>query len=213
MAKTITELLGQMKTFSTPQERSEVERQLVELVYPTLKKKAEIALRKEFQQPHTLSTESLLSELYIELFHKTEISWTDSNHFFNLASKKINDILVQNARHRLREKRGGGALHLSVAVGEELTADSNRREGHLSIVVGDIMERLQKEKHPDTAILSVIELHYFGGFTLPEAAEMIGISLRNAENKWRKFKDMVFEYDIKDKLQSSLPELAKAAKA
>ena len=58
----------------------------------------------------------------------------------------------------------------------------------------------------------LFELHYFGGFTLPEAAEMIGISLRNAENKWRKFKDVVFDYDIKDKLQS-LPELAKAAKA
>ncbi len=190
-----------------------MESQLVELVYPTLKRKVEIALRKEYQQPQKLSTESLLSELYIELFHKTEISWTDSKHFFNLASKKINDILVQNARHRLREKRGGGALHLSVAVGEELTADLSRREGHLSIVVQDIMERLQKERNPDTVILSVIDLHYFGGFTLPEAANIIGISLRSAENKWRKFKDMVFEYDAKDKLPSSLPERAKAAKA
>ena len=54
----------------------------------------------------------------------------------------------------------------------------------------------------------LFELHHLGGFTLPEAAEMIGISLRNAENKWRKFKDVVF----KDKLQS-LQELAKAAKA
>ena len=142
-------------------------------VYERLRAIARARLRAE-QPEHTLDTSALVHEAYLHMTAGTAPDIQDRAHFFAVASTAMRRILIDHARHRLAEKRGGGAVHVSldaVVRGEAGTALSADPDALLSL--DEALTRLH-ELHPRHA--KAIELRYFAGLTLEEAAQVLGTS-------------------------------------
>ena len=142
-------------------------------VYERLRAIARARLRAE-QPDHTLDTSALVHEAYLRMTAGTAPDIQDRAHFFAVASTAMRRILIDHAKHRLTEKRGGGALHVSLDAavwGEAGTASTADPDALLSL---DASLTRFGELHPRHA--KAIELRYFAGFTLEEAAQVLGTS-------------------------------------
>jgi RNA polymerase sigma factor (TIGR02999 family) len=140
---------------------------LVPLVYDELRALARHRLREE-RGDHTLQATALVHEAYARLVG-AELELADRAHFFAVAARTMRRILVDHARARAREKRGGGARVVSLA--EDVAADGERGEELLAL--DDAIARLAEMSERKA---QVVELHYFGGLTYPETAAALGIS-------------------------------------
>ena len=142
-------------------------------VYVRLRAIARARLRAE-QPDHTLDTSALVHEAYLRMTAGTAPDIQDRSHFFAVASTAMRRILIDHAKHRLAEKRGGGALHVSLDAavwGEAGTAATADPDALLSL--DEALTRFG-DLHPRHA--KAIELRYFAGFTLEEAAQVLGTS-------------------------------------
>ena len=126
---------------------------------------------------HTLQPTALIHEAYLRLFQGLRIDWQDRNHFLAMASTAMRTILVDHARRKKREKRGGEAqredLDSVVAFYEERTED---------LVALD--EALSQLAEIDARAVRIVELHFFAGRTLKETAEVLGLSERQVQRDW-----------------------------
>ena len=146
--------------------------ELLPLVYDELRSLAGRHLHKE-RNDHTLQATALVHEAYLRLLQANGQKWMDRAHFYRLASAVMRHILVDYARERKRLKRGGDWQRLPL---DEALAFFEERSTDLVA----LDEALASLAQTDERLARVVELRFFGGLTVAEAAEALGISERES---------------------------------
>ena len=151
--------------------------QLLPLVYDELRKLAGHRLAR--QSPgQTLQPTALVHEAYLRLVgDPQESNWESRGHFFAAAAEAMRRILVENARRKGRRKRGGGLSRLDLDA-EQVAAPAVRED----LLALD--EALSKLSAVDPQAAQLVELRYFAGLAIPEAARVLGVSPRTADRLW-----------------------------
>lgn len=157
---------------------------LLSLVYDELRKIARRYLRKE-RSDHTLQPTALVHEAYMKLIDLSDVSWQDRAHFFAVASSVMRNILVDHARARLAEKRGGEGQRIAL---EDVVSFS--REPDVDLLALD--EALNKLAKFDEQQSRLVELRFFGGLTIEETAHVLGISPATVKREWTVAKAWLF---------------------
>ena len=150
---------------------------LVPLVYEELHRLARRYMRQE-RPDHTLQATSLVNEAYLRLIDVNRVEWRDRAHFLAVAAQMMRRILVEFARNRQRQKRGGGAVRVSLDDMQELP-DSNERD---LVAVSDALSGLATF---DARMAQVVELRFFGGLTVAETADVLNISPETVMRDWK----------------------------
>ena len=150
---------------------------LVPVVYDELRRLANHYLRRE-RPGQTLQTTALVHEAYTRLINYKKMRWQDRAHFFAVAAQVMRRILVERARRRQAAKRGEGMVKVSLA-GAAATPDETAAE----ILALD--EALKELAAHDLRKSQLIELRFFGGLTIEETAEVMGLSATTVQREWR----------------------------
>ena len=148
---------------------------LVPIVYAELRRRARYYMHRE-RAGQTLQTTALVNEVYLRLAGIKGLQWRDRAHFFAMAGTLMRRVLVDYARRRNRDKRGGGVSVTSLD-GYALTSEPS-----LDIVALD--EALQQLAEADPRQCRVVELRFFGGLSVEETAEALGISPATVKRDW-----------------------------
>ena len=148
---------------------------LIPLVYDELRRLASVHMRRE-RPSHTLQSTALVHEAYIKLSDQKKVSWRNRAHFFAVAAQLMRRILVDHARARLARKRGSRPDLIPV---DEAFAFTPERSNDL-LALDEALNRLG-EKDPRTL---QVELRFFGGLTVEQTAEAMGISARTVKREW-----------------------------
>ena len=151
---------------------------LFPLVYNELKKQAHSFLRRE-RQGHTLQTTALINETYIKLREQRNIQWESRAHFFAICATLMRRILVDYAKTRQRDKRGGGAVHLPL---EDLVLAAERKDDIDMLALDDALNRLAAM---DGQQARIVELRFFSGFSIEDTADVLEISPSSVKRDWR----------------------------
>lgn len=154
---------------------------LIPLVYEDLRRIAHRRLASE-RPDHTLSTTAVAHEAYLHLVHQATATWRDRAHFFAVAARVIRNVLIDYARARATGKRGAGALRIPLREDLEGRGDPDTIE----LLVLD--EALGDLASVDPRLERIVECRFFGGMTMKDTAEALGISLRTAERDWTRAK-------------------------
>lgn len=149
---------------------------LTPLVYQELRRLANGYLRRE-RQDHTLEGTALVHEAYLRLIDQNQVEWRSRNHFYALAAELIRRILVDHARARVAAKRGGASIKLSLD--ESLTPAQEKEQDLVSL--DDALNALAAA---DSQQSRIVELRYFGGLTIEETADVLGISPATVKRDW-----------------------------
>lgn len=151
--------------------------QLMPLVYDELHRLAGAYLRRE-RREHTLQPTALVNEAYLKLVRQRNIQWQNRAQFLGVAAQLMRRILVDHARANYADKRGGDRVKVSLknigAFGTQSTADV--------LALHDVLNRLA-EIDPDQS--RIVELRFFGGLTIEEAAEAMQVSHSTVEREWK----------------------------
>jgi RNA polymerase sigma factor (TIGR02999 family) len=158
--------------------RTEALEELFPQVYDELRRRASAYLRRE-RAGHTLQTTALVHEAYLKLVDQRGTGWKDRGHFFAIAAQAMRRILVDHARARHANKRGGVAEDLPLEEALLAVAD----EANVDIVALD--EALRRLAAVDPEQERLVELRYFGGLSLEDAASALGISRASAGREWQ----------------------------
>jgi RNA polymerase sigma factor (TIGR02999 family) len=153
---------------------------LFPLVYDELSRIAHRQLGR-FRPGETLNTSALVHDAYLRLVDQAQASWTDRAHFFATAARAMRFIIVDHARQRSAEKRGGGASLLRL---DEVDVPIDEQAGLLV----DLDEVLTRLATVDPRMAKIVELRFFGGLTEVETAETLGLSDRTVRREWLKAK-------------------------
>jgi RNA polymerase sigma factor (TIGR02999 family) len=149
---------------------------LLPLVETSLHEIARAHLRRE-RPDHSLEPSALVNELYLKLVDQRQVSWRDRTHFFGVAARMMRHILVDHARRKQSEKRGGDLTRITLS--ESLGTPENDR---LDVVVLDeAMTRLETI-YPQQS--RIVELRFFAGLTIEETAEALSISPATVKREW-----------------------------
>ncbi len=160
--------------------------QLMPAIYSELHKLAQHYLRGE-RLDHSLQTTALVNEAYLRLVNVQNVQWQDRAHFFAISSRLIRQILVDRARRRGYQKRGGGRRHVELE--ESAVLDPGRDD---ELVALD--EALAALAEFDERKSQVVELRFFGGLTLEEAAAVLDVSPDTVRRDWRLAKSWLRKY-------------------
>ncbi len=169
----ITEILRQWGDGN--QEALEI---LLPLVYDELHRQASRYLRRE-RPDHTLQTTALIHEAYLKLIDQRDVNWQNRAHFFGVASQAMRRILVDYAKSRHREKRGGIAENLPI---EAVTLAVSGEKG---VDLEALDEALKKLAEFDKRQMRIVELRYFSGLSIEETAEVLHISPTTVKKEWK----------------------------
>jgi RNA polymerase sigma-70 factor, ECF subfamily len=150
--------------------------QLMPLVYDELRLLAKRYLRRE-NQNISLQPTIIVHEVYLKLIEQKNLDWQHRAQFFGLAAKLIRNILIDHARHHQAAKRGGGQYRLSLSEADRL----GKQPDVELIALNDALDKLAALK-PDYS--RSIELRFFGGLTVEETAEVMGISQITVHRYW-----------------------------
>ncbi|CAM2005411.1 sigma-70 family RNA polymerase sigma factor [Acanthopleuribacter pedis] len=161
--------------------------QLMPIVFDELHRLARIRFLDE-RKSHTLQPTALVSELYLRFTGETNINLHDRAHFFGVAARRMRQILVDHARKTRAQKRGHGKTTLSLEVFGEIGDKSSKKV--VDVIALD--QALTKFAEIDPRKCRIVELRFFAGLTIQEAADMIGISLRTAKREWTIAKAWLF---------------------
>ena len=157
-------------------ERSAADR-LIPAVYEELHRQAARALQRE-GEGHSLQVTALVHEAYLRLVDQRRVQWRNRSQFFGLAAEVMRRVLVDHARAKLAAKRGGGMQPLTL----DDAADVSSGGGDADILaLHDALDRLAL-LDPHQARL--VELRYFGGMTIEETADALGISAATVKREW-----------------------------
>jgi RNA polymerase sigma factor (TIGR02999 family) len=151
--------------------------ELMPLVYDELHRQAARYLRRE-KRGHTLQTTGLIHEAYIKLIDQKNVDWQNRLHFFAIASQAMRRILVDYARAKHSEKRGGDDIRVSLTDAMNVAAQTEDVD---LIALDEALTRLEKV---DTQQARVVELRYFSGLSLEDTAETLKISRATAARDW-----------------------------
>src|SRR4051812_26920605 len=151
--------------------------ELLPLVYDELRKLAAARLNDE-RADHTLQPTALVHEAWLRLVDVDQAKqWNSRGHFFAAAAEAMRRILLNRARDKQRLKRGGGRQRLDL---DELEISQDADDGQL-IALDEALAQLAVE---DPGAAQLVNLRFFAGLTLPEAAASLGLALRTAERQW-----------------------------
>jgi RNA polymerase sigma factor (TIGR02999 family) len=152
---------------------------LVPLVYGELHTIASRHLGREWRRDR-LQTTAVVNEAYLRLFGQRAVDWQNRGHFFAIAAQMMRRILVDHARRELREKHGGGAVHLELndAVAK---AAPNAVDAVDTLALDRALQKLE-QLDPDQA--RIVELRFFGGLTVEETAAATGVSPATVKREW-----------------------------
>ena len=150
---------------------------MLPFVYTELHRQASRYLRRE-RSDHTLQATALIHEAYLKLIDQREVEWQNRAHFFAVAAQAMRRILVDYARTRKREKRGGDDVKL------QLDEAINVSTGEKSIDLVALDEALTRLSKFDERQAKVVELRYFSGMTEEETAEVLSISPATVRRDW-----------------------------
>jgi RNA polymerase sigma-70 factor, ECF subfamily len=167
----ITQLLSELRAGNR-----DAESELVEAVYPELRRLAARLLRSE-RPGHTLQTTGLVNEAYLRLLGHANLDWKDRAHFFAAAAQSMRRILVDYGRKRRADKREGGRQQVELT--EALAISDDRLD--LVVAIDQLLTRLSEW---DALQCRVVELRFFGGLTEDEVAEVLGIGSRTVSREW-----------------------------
>src|SRR5258707_13773336 len=157
-------------------DKSAIER-LLPLVERELHRLAHSYMRRE-DPDHTLQTTALINETYLRLIDQRKVQWQNRAHFFGIAAQIMRRILLNYARDQNRIKRGGRAIHVSLSEALIMPAEKNRE----LIALNDALDML---KAIDERKSKVVELRYFGGLSVEETAEVLGVSPITIMRDWQ----------------------------
>jgi RNA polymerase sigma factor (TIGR02999 family) len=149
---------------------------LVNLVYPELRAIAARYMARE-RAGHTLQCTALVHEAYLRLVQQPDKQWQDRKHFFAVAARIVRGILVDYARARQTSKRDSGRLQVTMAE----PAKSHMPGGVDLLDLDAALEDLAKLDQQQSRI---VELRFFGGLSMEETAETLGISTSTAKREW-----------------------------
>ena len=151
--------------------------QLLPAVYDELHRMAARYLRRE-RPNHTLQPTALINEAYLRLVDQDSVTWENRAHFFGIAAQVMRRILVDHARGHHAAKRGGSVIKLPL---DEAIHGSPKQEEVDWITLDSALNRLA---HLDPEQSRLVELRYFGGLTIEETAQVMGISPATVKRKW-----------------------------
>ena len=160
--------------------------QLMPLVYDELRRIARRHLRRESNE-RTLQTTALVHEAYLKLIDQTRTNWQNRAQFVGVAANMMRRILIDDARKRLRGKRGGGAFKISLDDGSIDVSDERAAE----LIALDEALKILAEDDPLKA--KIVELKFFGGLSIEETAEVLGIGTATVTRHWRVVKAWLYK--------------------
>jgi RNA polymerase sigma factor (TIGR02999 family) len=150
---------------------------LLPLVERELHRLAHSYMRRE-NPDHTLQTTALINETYLRLVDQRKVEWQNRAHFFGIAAQIMRRILLNYARDQNRQKRGGKAIHVSLSEAVVMPAEKDRE----LLALNDALNRLEAI---DARKSRVVELRYFGGLSVEEAAEVLNVSPITVMRDWQ----------------------------
>lgn len=159
------------------EDRDGAEERLADLVYTELHRMADRFLRGE-RAGHTLQPTALVHEAYMQLVDQRRVDWQSRRHFFSIAARVMRRILVDHARGRLRQKRGGQRERIPL---DDVAGLGLERLPEL-VALDDALSALGKI---DRRKAAVVEMRYFGGFSAEETAEILEVSVPTVGRHWR----------------------------
>ncbi|HYP28951.1 MAG TPA: sigma-70 family RNA polymerase sigma factor [Blastocatellia bacterium] len=149
---------------------------LLPIIYDNLHRLARSYLRRE-RPDHTLQATALVNEAYLRLVDQNKIRWQNRAQFFGVAAQLMRRILVDHARAQRADKRGGEGIKLSLTA-----ADRIARWRNVDLIALDDALKTLAEIDPQQS--RIVELKFFGGLTIEETAEILGISHATVERDW-----------------------------
>jgi len=153
-----------------------VEGDLVPQIYKELRRLAAGYMRSE-RGNHTLQPTALVHEAYVRLVQEQQIPWQSRAHFFATASRLMHNILVDHARGRQAQKRGG--VQQQVTLDDSVLSTQDR-----TVEILAIHEALQKLGKLDERQAKIVEMHFFGGLNFQEIALVLGLAERSVLREW-----------------------------
>jgi RNA polymerase sigma factor (TIGR02999 family) len=159
--------------------------QLLPVVYQELRRMAGNYLRQE-NPGHTLQPTALVHEAWLRLIDQARVDWRNRAQFFGVAAQMMRRILVDHAKAKHREKRGGDAVKLSL---DDAINLSRERAADL-IALDDALDELTRV---DERKSRVVELRYFGGFTIEEIAQILEVSPETVMRDWKLAKAWLYQ--------------------
>ncbi len=154
--------------------------QLLPLVHTELHRLAQRMMSRE-NPGHTWQTTELVNEAYMRLLGQQDVEWQDRAHFFALAAQVMRHLLVDHARARQMNKRGGGAQRVTL---DEVTLITPERPVAL-LALDEALDHLASF---DSQKSRIVEMRYFGGLTVEEVAEVLGIAASTVNREWARAK-------------------------
>jgi len=149
---------------------------LLPLVYAELRQLAAGKMSRE-AEGHTLQATALVHEAWLRLTRGEDRKWNDRTHFFAAAAEAMRRILVENARRKNAQRRGGGQQRVEL---RDISVEAAAPEDQL-LAVNEALDRFATV---DRAKEELVKLRYFVGMTIEEAAEVLGISVPTAKRRW-----------------------------
>jgi len=149
---------------------------LMPLVYGELHRLAHKYMRQE-RPGHTIQTSGLVNEAYLRLVDQREVHWQNRAHFYGIAAQLMRRILVDHARSRQYAKRGGSSSHVPLDEGLIVSAE----RGAEVIALDDALKGLATF---DERKSQIVELRFFGGLSIEETAEVLGVSPGTVMRDW-----------------------------
>jgi RNA polymerase sigma factor (TIGR02999 family) len=149
---------------------------LMPLVYDELRRLAASYMRRE-RPGQTLQATALVHDAYIRLMQDSKLSWQNRSHFFGIAARSMRQILVERARARHAGKRGGSRIRVTLDAG--LLAAETR-----AIDLEALDEALTRLEALDAELAQVVEVRFFGGLSIEEAAETLDVSPATVKRRW-----------------------------
>jgi len=154
---------------------------LVPLVYRELRQIAARYLARE-RHGHLLQSTALVHEAFLKLCDQTRVNWQNRAHFYGVAAQLMRRILVDQARHEKRQKRGGSAIALSLT---DAAADVAAPASDVHPVDALALDRaLTKLEAMDPTQARVVELRFFGGLSIEETASVLDVSAGTVKREW-----------------------------
>lgn len=167
--------ITQTVTQLTQGDRSAAEK-LFSLVYDEFRKMARHFMKQEGPDV-TLEPTALVHEAFLRLVNQDRVEWQGKTHFFAVGAQIMRRLLVDHARSRKRLKRGGGRTRL--ALNEDIALADEREADVLALE-----EALEKLSELDERQARIVEMRYYGGLTVAQVAEVLGVSKRTVEGDW-----------------------------
>jgi len=175
--------------------------QLLPLVHAELRRIARRQMSHE-RDDHTLQATALVNEAYLKLAGQEGFEWQNRAHFFAVCAQVMRHVLIDHARTQARNKRGGGAVHVSL---DEAAVIAGQPAEHFLA----LDEALRYLENVDPQKGKIVELRYFGGLSVEETAEILNISPRTVRREWQRSKAWLLRL-ITEGLTDETRQLAKS---